>query len=187
MFLLFAVLSFALFAPVVMLPIIRDHCELLVEEVRLRDRNALLQAELDRRIALCDAFENDAVINERLAMLDLHYRKPGEDVLTLLPSHFQADAAVARKPAPVFQSALKIPADWPAPVRKAEAWGQRYGLIDLFLNPDVRPAFLLMSGGLLVAAFVLFAPRAPRKRRRDPSQPRVLPPRNAGVTPGRTA
>lgn len=186
MFVLFVVLSFALFAPVVILPIIRDHCELLVEESRLRDRNAMLRAELDRRIAMCDAFQNDAVVNERLAMLDLHYRKPGEDVLTVLPNHFQADAAVAARPKPVFRSALKIPADWPKPARQAEAWGQRYGLIDLFLNPDVRPAFLLMSGGLLVAAFVLFAPRIPQ-RRRDPSKPRVLPPRNVAITPGRTA
>lgn len=186
MFVLFVLLSFALFAPVVMLPIVRDHCELLVEEGKLRERNALLQHELDRRIALRDAFENDAVVNERLAMLDLHYRKPGEDVLTILPNHFQADPVVVESTTPTFQSVLRIPADWPEPVRKTEAWAQQYGLIDLFLNPDVRPAFLLMAGGLLVAAFVLFAPRLPR-RRIDRSQPRVLPPRTVVVTPGRTA
>lgn len=186
MFVVFVLLSFALFAPVVMLPIIRDHCELLVEESRLQLRNERLQTELSRRIAMRDAFENDAVVNERLAMLDLHYRKPGEDVLTILPNHFQADATVAAAPTPIFQSVLLIPEDWPEPARKAEAWAQRYGLIDLFLNPDVRPAFLLMSGGLLIAAFVLFAPRIPR-RRPDPSRPLVLPPRNVIVGPRRTA
>ena len=186
MFVLFVILSVALFAPVVMLPIIRDHCALLVEETRLRDRNAQLSAELNRRIAMRDAFEHDVVVNERLAMLDLHYRKPGEDVLTILPNHFQADSGVRSAPQPVFQSVLMIPAEWPKPVRRAEAWAQRYGLIDLFLNPDVRPALLLMSGGLLVAAFVLFAPRIPRLRP-DPSRARVLPPRNVVVGPGRTA
>jgi hypothetical protein len=186
MFVVFALLSFAMFAPVVMLPIIREHCELLVEEARLLERTATLQTELSRRVVMLDAFENDAVVNERLAMLDLHYRKPGEAVLTILPNQFHAEGAAVASTEPVFQSVLKIPSDWPAPVRRAEAWAQRYGLIDLFLNPDVRPAFLLMSGGLLIAAFVLFAPRVPREKP-DKSRARVLPPRTLAVAPGRTA
>lgn len=185
MFVVFALLSFVMFAPVVMLPIIRDHGELLVEESRLLERNTRLRAELNRRVVMLDAFQNDAVVNERLAMLDLHYRKPGEDVLTVLPKHFEAAEVEFAAAPPVFQSVLKIPSDWPAPARRAEAWAQQNGLIDLFLNPDVRPAFLLMSGGLLIAAFVLFAPRLPRKQPAA-SRVRVLPPRSVHVAPGRT-
>ena len=179
MFVVFVLLSFVLFVPIILLPIVRDQGALLEEEGRLRERNRLLQAELDRRVALRDAFESDAVVNERLAMLDLHYRKPGEAVLAVLPKHYQA-APPPPEHVPVYQSVLKIPETWPEPVRRAEAWAERYGLIELYLHPDVRPVLMLMSGGLIVAAFVLFAPRLPRS---PVNRTRFVPP--AGVASGR--
>jgi hypothetical protein len=63
---------------------------------------------------------------------------------------------------------MHIPAHWPAAIRAMGRWTNDRGLVDLFLNPTLRPAFLLMSGGLIVAAFVLFAPR-PKPRTPRPS------------------
>ena len=178
LFLVFACLAFALFAPTIILPILKQYCETLEEEVRLVRQNRDLEREVRRREALIEAFKDDATINERLAVLDLNYRKPDEEVLTILPPG-QAPAAPVERPVTTAQSALHIPADWPREVREAEAWAQQQGLIDLFLDPSLRPAFLFMSGGLIVAAFVLFAPRARHGKRiglpsESPVQPAVI-------------
>lgn len=158
MFVIFSLGAFVLFAPVVLLPMLKDHCALLAEESKLIQANEELRKELARQEALVDAFQKDATINERLAVLDLRYNNPGEETVAVLPPDF---TLLPDKPAEEaqFQSVLKLPADWPTRVRRAEMWAEERGLIDLFLDPMFRPVFLLMAGGLIVAAFVLFAPR----------------------------
>lgn len=167
MFVVLASLAFGMFAPTILLPILSEHGKLLAEEARLTQHTAGLRREIARQEALLEAFASDLTINERLAVLDLNYQNPNEEVLPVLPKGF---AAMLPKPAgpPVRQSALLIPAHWPATIRAMERWTNDRGLIDLFLNPTLRPAFLLMSGGLIVAAFVLFAPR-PKPRARRPA------------------
>ena len=158
MFVLFSVGAFALFAPIVVLPLIKDHCELLAEEARLVQVNTELEKEVARQEALVEAFQKDATINERLAVLDLHYNNPREETVAVLPADFAVmPSEIASEPA--YQSVLKIPEDWPDRTRKWERWAQDRGLIDLFLDPTLRTVFLLMAGGLLISAFVLFAPR----------------------------
>lgn len=160
MFLLLVSLSFLVFAPTVLLPILRDYCDLLVEEDQLNKDVRSLENEVSRRDELLYAFKNDAVVNERLAVLDLHYKRPNEVVLPVLgeasilpaPNQEPAQAATSR-------SALRLPSDWPSWAINAESWADRRGLIALFLDPSLRPVFLLMSCGLTIAAFVLFAPR----------------------------
>ena len=158
MFMTFCVGAFLLFAPVVVLPIIKDHCELLAEEARLVVVNQQLEKQLARQEALVRAFKEDATVNERLAVLDLHYRNPSVETIDVLPPDF-AYMPSERTDEPIYQSALKIPDTWPPRVREAERWAQQKGVIDLFMDASLRPVFLLMACGLLVAAFVLFAPR----------------------------
>jgi hypothetical protein len=164
MFVVLAVLSFALFAPAVLLPRIRSYGELLVEEQRLKQCVAELNDEARRRAELEEAFSHDAIVNERLAVLDLGYRKPNEEVFTVISDESISASQVPPMEVRSTRSALLIPDDWPAWVLKAERWAQQRGIIDLFLDESLRPIFLLMSGGLLVAAFVLFAPRIRRPR-----------------------
>ena len=159
MFVLFVLLALILFLPTILLPELRDYCLLLEEEVRQQQRVNELQTELERRATLVEAFRNDVVINERLAMIDLNYRKPGVEVLPLPPLASDLVASHVVKTAPTYVSELRIPATAPQQVRTAEAWAARHGLIALFLNPELKAVFLLMAGGLIVAAFVLFAPR----------------------------
>lgn len=167
MFVVLATLAFGMFAPTILLPILSEHSKLLAEEERLTQRIADLRREAARQEALLKAFASDLTINERLAVLDLKYQNPNEEVLPVLPKGF---AAALPKPAgpPVRQSILLIPAHWPATIRAMDRWTNDQGLIDLFLDPTLRPAFLLMSGGLIIAAFVLFAPR-PKPRARPPT------------------
>lgn len=161
MFLVFTVVAFCLFAPTILLPVLQDHCELLAEEERLEKQCAELEREAHRQDALMEAFATDLTVNERLAVLDLHYKNPNEIVVPILSSDQLAVAQSSKQPE--FQSILSIPTHWPKNVRKLERWADRRGLIELYLDPTLRPAFLLMAGGLIIAAFVLCAPRANRR------------------------
>ena len=182
MFVMLACLAYCLFAPTVLLPILKEHCELLAEEVRLKDRVAKLQGEVAHREELAYAFAHDSVINERLAVLDLRYRKPDEVVISVLAGNIpKPETPKAPSPKPP-SSAINLPDDWPGWSLKAESWSARYGLIDLFLDPMLRPVFLLMSAGLTIAAFVLFAPRV-RKRPADQSHARKSKTRRGGGAP----
>ena len=71
MFCLLAFAAFVVFAPAVLLPVLKDHCDLLAEERRIVDRITLLDQRLQRFRAMQDAFAHDVEVNERLAMLDL--------------------------------------------------------------------------------------------------------------------
>ena len=166
MFIVLASLAFGLFAPTILLPILREHGQLLAEEARLIRQTSDLQNEIDRQEALIEAFASDLTINERLAVLDLNYQNPNEEVLPVLPTGLDVATPEPVGP-PVQQSVQLVPGDWPAAIRTMERWTNDRGLIELFLNPTLRPAFLLMSGGLIVAAFVLFAPRPKQHPRRS--------------------
>jgi len=169
MFVVFTLAAFVLFMPVVLFPLIRDHCQLLADETQLKLVTADLEKELVRQEALVQAFKEDATVNERLAVLDLHYNNPSEETVNVLPSHF-AIMPAERAGEPAHQSVLKIPATWPDRIRQYELWAQRHGLIDLFMDHALQPVFLLMAGGLIVAALVLFAPRV------QPESARVIQP-----------
>ena len=160
-------LALGLFAPTILLPILREHCELLAEEARLTRRIAELERETRHRSDLAEAFAHDAVINERLAMLDLRYRKPNEVVLPVVP---RADTRHATQPLvePPSECSLRLPSHWPSWAHDARDRADAYGLTDRFLDPALRPVFLLMSVGLVIAAFVLSAPR-PRRRNIPPT------------------
>ncbi len=166
MFIALTCLAMGIFAPTILLPVLREHCELLAEEARLARCVDELEQEVRRRTDLAEAFANDAVINERLAILELHYRRPGEVVLPVLPR-----SAIRSQPLPVEEpitsTSMKLPDTWPGWAHEAERWAGERGLIKLFLDPTVRPVCFLMSGGLIIAAFVLFAPKTQRRSRRD--------------------
>lgn len=184
MFVVLTTLAFALFAPTILLPILRDHCELLAEEQRLQDRVAELEGDVAHHEELAYAFAYDSVINERLAVLDLRYRRPDEVIIPVLAGNF-ARPEPPKPPPPIPpRSALNIPGDWPAWTLAAESWSARHGLIDLFLDPMLRAVFLLMSGGLTIAAFILFAPRIrlrPMQGRADQSRARKEAPSGSRI------
>lgn len=158
MFFVLALAAFSVFAPLVLLPMIREHTRLLASEVRLAEEVAANEAELERRGEVLEAFKSDPQTIARLALLDLRYRRPDEVVLSVHPA--PAGGSVRPPTADTIRpNGLDLPPAWPAWTHSVETWASRQGLIDLFLDASLRPVLLLMSGGLLVAAFVLFVPR----------------------------
>ncbi len=171
MFSILSLLAFGVFAPTVLLPLLHEHTVLLSEEHRLEKSVADLEREFQRRLELLDAFENDALMNERLALLDLNYRRPNEEVMPVFPA---SEAAMSKQPNKAEStSRLDLPDHWPAWSHRAEARASGHGLISLFISRALRPLLLMMAGGLIVAAFVLFAPR-PTQAGRDTAGRAVL-------------
>ncbi|MFQ5422528.1 MAG: hypothetical protein ACE5F9_00955, partial [Phycisphaerae bacterium] len=158
LFVVLALLAFGLFAPTVLVPLLREHARLQTTETRLAAHVADMRAELERRRELLDAFRHDTLINERLALLDLNYHRLNEIVLPVYMSDRRTPSA-ATEPHEARNSLLSLPPDWPAWTHRAEAWATDRGLTAVFLNEKLRPVFLLMAAGLIIAAFVLFAPR----------------------------
>lgn len=173
MFVLLMLLAFGLYLPTTLLPILLEHCELLAEERRLTQVVARLEEELKHRDEMAQAFAQDSVINERLAVLDLHYTNPSEEVVPVLPPDFSASHVSAVEHSP-SRSRLGLPDDWPPWSLRAEQWAEDKGLIDLFLDSSIRPILYMMSAGLAVAAFVVFSPR--RRRLRIGGQGPLCPP-----------
>lgn len=162
MFFALSSIAFLLFAPTIVLPLLQQHGQLMGEEAHLRQRVVELQDEVRRRAELEEAFQRDAVVNERLAVLDLGYRRPNEEVMTVLnEERVIAEQAASAGLGAVTDGPILLPAEWPAWIHQTIRWGQRRGLVDVFLDPDLRAVLLLMSAGLVVASFVLFAPRVP--------------------------
>ena len=169
MFLLLATLAFVIYAPTTLLPVLRDHCNLVAEEALLTKTVAALEREIEHQEQLAAAFENDPLMNERLAILDLHYRKPGEVVLPVLPAGYAKPPPDPPQPRHDAAKSLQLPDHWPTWALDAEHWANHRGLIKLFLDPTLRPIFLLMSAGLVIAAFVLFAPSNASPNPREPA------------------
>jgi len=161
MFLLLALLSFAVYAPTVVLPIIREHCELLAEEARLGMAVQTLRDEVARRDEMLDAFKHDSEVIERLAQIDLRYQRPNEETVSVTPTRtFPSPESMAASLPQEPSGSLLLPNDWPAWALAAERWGDDRGVTRLFIDARLRVVLLMMAGGLLVAAFVLFAPMA---------------------------
>lgn len=168
MFVVLSFVAFGLFAATVLAPVLDEYCALRTEETRLTKRNAGLEAEVRRRADMTEAFAHDEVINERLAILDLHYRRLNEEVLPVFTVD-EVRQPSAKEQTPATSGPLVLPKSWPDWAHRARGWANDYALIGLFLDARLRPVFLLMSAGLIVAAFVLFAPIS-RTRRHPPAR-----------------
>lgn len=158
MFLLLTTMAFVLFAPGVLLPLLRDHADVLVEEQRLAEQVRTLHEEIRRQERLVQEFQNDPDVNERLAQLDLNYQRPGEEIVRVAPPPTMSSG----RDEPESTEPPLVPKDWPAWTHRVEAWSRQKGLIAMYLDSGIRAVLLLMAGGLVTAAFVLYPPRPQR-------------------------
>lgn len=158
LFVVFVVAAFCLFGPSILLPILGVHVGLLEEETRLKAQREALHEQIRRHDALLEAFRSDPDINKRLAVLDLRFPRPDEIVFPIL-SQDHAEAPPAPPPRD-RRKTIALPLDWPEQGRRLMQWADENGLVGLYIDTSLRPALLLMAGGLIFAAFVLFAPQA---------------------------
>ncbi len=154
MFWVLSGMAVAVFAPCVLVPIWVE-----VEGVREYERAmggvvADLQAAVDRNEARIDALRTDPLVNQRIARRELNYRPQGEQVVRWSTDEMAAlrlPASGAVSPTETEPAVEKPP--W---AQALVRWLPALPWRDLFVRSANRSLLLLMAGGLLVAAFLLY-------------------------------
>ncbi|MEE8170357.1 MAG: septum formation initiator family protein [Phycisphaerae bacterium] len=160
LFTIFVTTSFAVFGAALLLPLLRDYA-------RVRNEERAMLAEVDRLdqqradlMDLASAIRDDPATMERLARQELGYTRPKEQIVRVKATAPTAPAdAAPRSAMPPAKAESIVPRDWPGWAHHAEQWAVGRGWTNAFLDSRRRSAWLLLSGGLLVSAFVVFAPR----------------------------
>ncbi len=168
MFWLLLVMAGLVFAPCIIVPVWMETQNLM----RAEDDAARTVAQLDAYIAeqnrLIEALTSDPLVNERIARRDLRFRRPGEEIVPSARELAAASSSVSDITLPE-EYPKPPPAQAPALVKAVSRWLPNLPWVDLFGKPPNRTIFLFMSGGLLVAAFVLFGHHEPVVQGRPPA------------------
>jgi hypothetical protein len=146
------------FAPCVIVPVWLDYGETRQAEQRQLDEVRRAQAEVDRQRRLAEALRSDPAVIARAAQRELEYTIPGQLQVDVAPDRASPqDEAV--------DPAESAAADPPIPPLPIARYLPKLNYRAVFCDPQTRLLIALMSGGLLVTAFVLFPPRRrPRAR-----------------------
>lgn len=162
MFWVLAVMAFALFAPAVLLPLWEESREIHAHEQKMALAVAQLEAQRDRNAARIEALKEDPLVIERIARRELNYKPEGEQVAQYSSRELAAVKVRVPRELATTQPASPLPAAW---VTRVQAWMPAWPYHKLFVEMPNRMLMLLMSGGLLVTAFVLYGPRSRSARR----------------------
>jgi hypothetical protein len=163
MFWVLTTLALAVFTPCVLVPIVVESQEIRAYEAAAVQSLADMKAQVEKNEARIEALRTDPLVNDRIVRRELNYRPDGEQVVQLpageLTQVRPGEPAMTRV-APASQDQK---ADW---FLAAAKWLPRWPWRELFAKSPNRSLLLAMSGGLLVAAFLLYGrPVSARPRR----------------------
>jgi hypothetical protein len=162
MFWLFAAMSMAVFAPCVLVPLWAEIQILREQEARLARAVGELEAVVARNDARIDALLSDPAVIQRVVRREFNYRMEGEEVVRWRRGDgLVLDDGIAPPPPPVELETTPpgVTAKW---LSALTPWLPRWPWQELFNTSPNREILLIMSGGLLVAAFLLYGP-SPRR------------------------
>jgi hypothetical protein len=159
-------LALAIFVPCTLVPVFLEGEQLCAYARTLEDQIGLLESRYERNHANAEALASDPLVNERIARRELNYRPEGERTIRWSAQDLASVRAVIPDSValPVHPSAMVAPmptrAGW---VGSLHAWLPAWPYRDLFASEPQRTILLLMAGGLLLAAFLLYdpSPRSP--------------------------
>jgi hypothetical protein len=138
------------FIPCIVLPIWRDY-QAAVLEARLEEQKvAVLQADVDRQRRVLEAIRTAPAVSVRLAQRELGYRQPGQQHVLVageVPSALEGE--------PIVQP-VSATVEPPEPIARLVAPLPEMRYDQVFCEPPTRTVIMLLSGGLMVAAFVLY-------------------------------
>ncbi len=159
-------LALAIFVPCTLVPVILEGEQLSSYARILEDQIGLLEARYERNRANAEALASDPLVNERIARRELNYRPEGEQTIRWSAQDLASVRAVipesAALPLPRPETAATAPPQ-PGWLESLRAWLPAWPYRDLFASEPQRTILLLMAGGLLLAAFLLYDP-SPRSR-----------------------
>jgi cell division protein FtsB len=151
MFWVLIALAAAAFAPCVILPAWRNYQSVARVEQQVRADVQRAEGELERQRRRADALRGDPAVIARVAQRELGYRKPGE-VSVALGAEPPSDAAI---PPPVAMEPVEPPPIVVGLVRRLPSLD--YDAV--FCDGPTRAIIMVLAGGLVLAAFVLYPPR----------------------------
>lgn len=144
-------LAAIVFAPCVILPAWRDYQSVARVEQQVRADVQRAEAEVERQRLRADALRRDPAVIARVAQRELGYSKPGE-VSVALGTTPPSDTAT---PPPVSWEPIEPPPMVAGLVRRLPPFD--YDAV--FCDGPTRAIIMVLAGGLVVAAFVLYPPR----------------------------
>jgi len=157
MFWVLTVLALLIFAPSVLVPLWLEKEQLGEYERSLAGAVAQIESQVARSQARSQALLTDPQVNERIIRRELNVQPQGERVIRWSP-----DELAAARPE------IVVPASQPAAREREEnssrcvavlsQWLPDWPYRDLFARSPQRPLLMAMAGGLLLAAFMLYAP-----------------------------
>jgi hypothetical protein len=160
-------LALLIFAPCVLVPLWFEKEQMRAYEASLTAVVADLEHQAARGRARTQALLNDPQVNERIIRRELNVHPKSEQVIQWSPDELAAAAP-----------GIDVPASRPAAAAQEEnssrcvavlaRWLPDWPYQDLFAKSPQRPLLLAMAGGLLLAAFMLYAP-VPALENSDPS------------------
>ncbi|MHC4091371.1 MAG: hypothetical protein ACYSVY_14045 [Planctomycetota bacterium] len=151
MFWVLIALAAAGFAPCVLLPIWRDYQAMALAAQAQERLVASLRADVERQRRALAAIRTDRAVGTRLAQRELAYRRAGQ-VEVRVPG-----VAVVRA---ACQSQPLAPVEPPDPISRLSTHLPTADYDHLFCQGSARTVIMLLSGGLTVAAFLLYSPRS---------------------------
>ena len=156
-------LSFATFAPCVILPEWRAYEALEVARQREQHRLEVVLQAIGKEERLLEAMRSDPVIIDRVVQRDLKYQRTGERVVHVaLPGRRMDVAAVGAPTRMADETFEPTPVLPPAAVARALAIAPRLDYDRIFCDEESRPAIMCMSVALLLVAFGLYGRRSSR-------------------------
>jgi len=157
MFWVLTVLALLIFAPSVLVPLWLEKEQLGEYERSLAGAVAQIESQVARSQARSQALLTDPQVNERIIRRELNVQPQGERVIRWSP-----DELAAARPE------IVVPASQPSAREREEnssrcvavlsQWLPDWPYRDLFARSPQRPLLMAMAGGLLLAAFMLYAP-----------------------------
>jgi len=149
-------LALLIFAPCVLVPLWAEKEQLHTYERSLAIWVAQLEAETARNQSRVEAVMRDPLVNERLLRRETNYRPEGERVVQWSPDELAA--AWPEVTISVTQPAAIQDENSSRCVAFLSRWLPDWPYQDLFARSPQRSLLLAMAGGLLLAAFLLYAP-----------------------------
>ncbi len=169
MFYLLSIAAMLIFAPCVLVPIWRDVQKL--QQVERQDALAIaeLHQQIERNNTRIKALEADPLVIERVARRELNERPADEQHIRFSAAEL---AALRVNLPPELDNPLEVPPPpTPAWVAWINRWLPAWAWSDLFAKSPNREMLLVMAGGLLLTAFVLYTPRAETRVREAADSP----------------
>jgi hypothetical protein len=166
MFWVLVVMAALVFTPCVLIPVWLETEDLIEAERRAADGVEAMEKHIGEQDRLIEALTSDPLAVERLARRDLRYRKRDEEAVPV-DERFAFDVPLPTESEAESFGEGEAPQELPVAVTLARRWLPDLPWVELFGRPPNRTIFLMMAGGLLVAAFVLFGHAEPSEAESD--------------------